>query len=240
MLSLVVTEFTLMMVKPLAKLCWALIWHNIKKLMGKRGNFPWPVFQIQDDAVNVVYFSALLWMCLSTVPYMAVIGPLLLYLHFKWLRFNLSFLMRRPFITDTTGLLVTLQRITCINFIAIGLLMMSQLIITVPYEPTCGPVDGFRAAGPMIWYLDFPLKEVWMVVYQVTLENRGSLLAATCFLMTVLGMMHQVKMKTNRSVVEQMSGVANRHVASLEREMWRIDRQNDLLKRRLEWLEGEK
>lgn len=248
MLSLVVTEFTLMMVKPLAKLCWALIWHNIKKLMGKRGNFPWPVFQIQDDAVNVVYFSALLWMCLSTVPYMAVIGPLLLYLHFKWLRFNLSFLMRRPFITDTTGLLVTLQRITCINFIAIGLLMMSQLIITVPFEPTCGPVDGFRAAGPMIWYLDFPppasllpaLKEVWMVVYQVTLENRGSLLAATCFLMTVLGMMHQVKMKTNRSVVEQMSGVANRHVASLEREMWRIDRQNDLLKRRLEWLEGEK
>jgi len=240
MLSLVVTEFTLMMVKPLAKLCWALIRHNLQKLMGRKGNFPWPVFEIQDDAVNVVYFSALLWMCLSTVPYMAVIGPLLLYLHFKWLRFNLTFLMRRPFITDTTGLLVTLQRITCINFIAIGLLMMSQLIITVPYEPTCGPVDGFRAAGPMIWYLDFPLKEVWMVVYQVTLENRGSLLAATCFLMTVLGMMHQVKMKTNRSVVEQMSGVANRHVASLEREMWRIDRQNDLLKRRLEWLEGEK
>eukprot|EP00439_Symbiodinium_sp_Y106_P063619 s1035_g9.t2 len=221
MLSLVVTEFTLMMVKPLAKLCWALIRHNLQKLMGRKGNFPWPVFEIQDDAVNVVYFSALLWMCLSTVPYMAVIGPLLLYLHFKWLRFNLTFLMRRPFITDTTGLLVTLQRITCINFIAIGLLMMSQLIITVPYEPTCGPVDGFRAAGPMIWYLDFPLKEVWMVVYQVTLENRGSLLAATCFLMTVLGMMHQVKMKTNRSVVEQMSGVANRHVASLEREMGR-------------------
>ncbi|CAE7337464.1 UPF1 [Symbiodinium sp. CCMP2592] len=208
MLSLVVTEFTLMMVKPLAKLCWALIRHNLQKLMGRKGNFPWPVFEIQDDAVNVVYFSALLWMCLSTVPYMAVIGPLLLYLHFKWLRFNLTFLMRRPFITDTTGLLVTLQRITCINFIAIGLLMMSQLIITVPYEPTCGPVDGFRAAGPMIWYLDFPLKEVWMGVYQVTLENRGSLLAAP---------RNPEKIRSSfgcsSKVVEQMSGVANRHAA---------------------------
>ena len=35
-----------------------------------------------------------------------------------------------------------------------------------------------------------------------------------------------------------MSGVANRQVASLSRELWRMERRNDLLKRRLEWLEG--
>mmetsp|Transcript_63536 Transcript_63536/g.141463 ORF Transcript_63536/g.141463 Transcript_63536/m.141463 type:complete len:505 (+) Transcript_63536:253-1767(+) len=237
-LTLAVTEFVMMMFKPLGKLWWAALIFGIKRLMGKKGSFPWPEFQIQETAVHVVYFSALLWMCLSTVPYMAVIGPVLLYLHFKWLKFNLNYLTREPFVTNTTALLVTLQRITCINFVVLGLLMMSQLIITVPYEPTCGPVDGFQAAGPMIWNLNFPLKDWWLDAYNVTLQNRGSIIAVLCALMTVLGMMHQVKMKTNRTVVAQMSGVANRHVAGLERELWRIDRQNELLKRRLEWLEG--
>lgn len=59
--------------------------------------------------MNVVYFSALLWMSLSTVPYMAFIGPFLMcptppkllfqasevrYLHFKWLKFSLRYLTR--------------------------------------------------------------------------------------------------------------------------------------------------
>ncbi|CAK9052540.1 Transmembrane channel-like protein 7 [Durusdinium trenchii] len=237
-LALVVTEFVMMMIKPFVKLGLAATLHWGKARLGMKGAFMWPEFQIQDDAVNVVYFSALLWMSLSTVPYMALIGPLLMYIHFKWLKFSLQYLTRRPFVTETTSLLVTLQRITCFNFVMLGFLIMAQIIIIIPYEPTCGPVNGFQAAGQMIWQLDLPLKDLWSVFYDWTLQNRGSIVVVMLMAMLVLRMLHQVSLRTNRTVVEQMSGVANRQVASLSRELWRLERRNDLLKRRLEWLEG--
>eukprot|EP00913_Durusdinium_trenchii_P007221 g6790.t1 len=92
--------------------------------------------------------------------------------------------------------------------------------------------------GQMIWQLDLPLKDLWSVFYDWTLQNRGSIVVVMLMAMLVLRMLHQVSLRTNRTVVEQMSGVANRQVASLSRELWRLERRNDLLKRRLEWLEG--
>lgn len=237
-IALVVTEFVMMRIKPFLKLAVVYLRHRVKHLLGVKGDFLWPEFQIQDDAVNVVYFSALLWMSLSTVPYMALIGPLLMYIHFKWLKLSLKYLTRRPFVTETTSLLVTLQRISCLNFVVLGFLVMAQIMLIVPYEPNCGPVNGFQAAGQMVWQLDIPLKAVWSDFFAWTLQNRGSIVAVMLMAMLVLWMLHQVSLRTNRSVVEQMSGVANRQVASLSRELWRMERRNDLLKRRLEWLEG--
>eukprot|EP00435_Cladocopium_sp_Y103_P051842 s1201_g16.t1 len=138
-IALVVTEFVMMMIKPFLKLGMAYLRHRVKHLLGVKGDFLWPEFQIQDDAVNVVYFSALVWMSLSTVPYMALIGPLLMYIHFKWLKLSLKYLTRRPFVTETTSLLVTLQRISCFNFVVLGFLVMAQIILIVPYEPLLGP-----------------------------------------------------------------------------------------------------
>jgi len=236
---LLLVELIRKLLSPLARVLVKLCSHGFQKVRGKdAGHFTFPEFDIAVIAVDTIYLFMLLSMVALLVPFFAIVAPFIMYLSFQWLKLCLKRLCSRPFVAESKGLSVALQRCVCVAALFVSLLAGVRLIMTIPSEPTCGPVDGWQPAGMVLLQIDIlGFRNVLRSAADLLYRGFTFWLLATLSLVFLLYLLKEVSRKTNYVVMEQMTNLADRQVASLTREMWRLERQQDLLKKRLEWLQ---
>merc|ERR1711862_944296 len=81
------------------------------------------------------------------VPSVVLVAPLLLFAHFKWLKFALMVLSSRPMVAETSALSVALLQLHCAScalFVALAFLLLTR---SLPHAAGCGPFDAGVAPG---------------------------------------------------------------------------------------------
>ncbi|CAE8721254.1 unnamed protein product, partial [Polarella glacialis] len=238
MSSLVLSEFAItILATPLSNVAVGYATHILSGAMKKQAPFVLPDFEIADFAVDIMYFQGLLWTVMLLSPGMAFITPLILFGHFYWLKFTLYRLTSRPFVAETTALSVTLQRCLCLSALLNAAVAVLVLITTVPHETGCGPFDAYQPPGMMLMEINFWGRDTLATIGTWIASNWGLLLVLVTAVTGLLAMRVGISVRTNRNVLEQMSHNSHRHVDALHKEMWRLSRQGELYKKRLEWLE---
>ncbi|CAE7231869.1 warA [Symbiodinium sp. CCMP2592] len=107
--------------------------------------FPWPTFDIAEVAVDTVYLQLLIWTTQLFMPFVVVLTPVVLWLHFRWLSFQLKHLTSRPFVSDSSRLRVALQRVLCCGAMLYCTGVLFFLMSSFPHEPGCGPFDSHQS-----------------------------------------------------------------------------------------------
>jgi len=234
LLGLVMSELILsLLLKPIVNLFFAAIMHRVRQRKQKDVRFHWPEFNIAVFAVDMICFFDLISIVQRSVPYLALFAPIVLALHFKWLKFTLDRISSRPFVSESSQLDTTLHRIlfvsTCMHF----LYALIVLLKVAPHEPRCGPLDNHQSPGMMLLQLDLPFIGAvgglakWQTSNYVMVLGFCSILALLLFLRLA------VSRSTNQKVLDQMADTSQRQIDALHRELWRLETQGDLLKRRI-------
>ncbi|CAJ1353869.1 unnamed protein product [Effrenium voratum] len=239
--SLTNSELVFAILKPLTKLVKAGVVHfsGISRLWRseKKAVFEWPQFDIAEAAVDTVYLQLLIWCTQLFMPFIAVLTPLLLWLHFKWLSIQLQRLTSRPFVSDSSRLRVALQRVLCVGALLYFMGVLFFLNSKFPHEPNCGPFDSHQTPGAMIFDLQFDFKSylaegmdffarIWLVVLLVLIFG---------VLMLVLRIV--MARRTNDKVLEAMAETSHRQVEALHKEMFRLEQKADICRKRIDWIE---
>lgn len=115
-------------------------------------------FETTDEVVWLLYFQAIMWVSFIFYPYLAVIAPVVMYLHFKFIYYRLrnwkiSPQMATNKVTSGNYIMIFLN----VTFIACAFLYGLFLLIKVPHSnwvsstsTLCGPfVDNTLASKPV-------------------------------------------------------------------------------------------
>lgn len=134
-----------------------------------------------------------------------------------------------------------MQRIFAVSALKTVLVACFLFTRTLPHEPKCGPFDSYQSPGGMLF--GFSLKASFVIVLEdivLFLDSSWSvILSVMTMVMLLLCLRVQVSRYTNRQIIEQMALTSQRHVMSLRKEIWRLEQQGELLKRRLGWMESD-
>lgn len=240
MLSFVVTEGILTLwLSPLWGLASAWAWH---RGTGRNvSTFKKPVFDIPDTAVNLLYFQMLLWTTTLLVPALVLLVPVILYLHFKWLKLSLVHLSSRPFVAETCGLTVTLLQL--LVFACLFHLGLSHClaVLPLPHASGCGPFDSDSRPIAVVKSLFGQgwLNSAWNIVDAFFDKSVvGILVGAVCAVALVAVLHTSGGLKAHRVALEGLQASMKHQVQLLENELWRMERRSELLKKRLAWHEG--
>eukprot|EP00930_Biecheleria_cincta_P027632 TRINITY_DN1937_c0_g1_i1.p1 TRINITY_DN1937_c0_g1~~TRINITY_DN1937_c0_g1_i1.p1 ORF type:complete len:1097 (+),score=93.68 TRINITY_DN1937_c0_g1_i1:147-3437(+) len=205
--------------------------------VGNRAFFKWPEFEIADSAVDTVYVQFLMWLTVRYIPTAAIAMPVILFLHFKWLKITLKYLASRPFITETSALRVNLQRVLLIICIAFALIVIISQFFRTPFEARCGPYDSHQAPARMTLSLLPPdafdtisdtfdwFAKSWLLVLVI---------AFICILQNLLQL--SVLQSANESVLEQMHISGEEQQGYLRLRRYRLMEKIELYRKRISWL----
>uniref|UniRef100_A0A7S2JMI8 TMC domain-containing protein n=1 Tax=Zooxanthella nutricula TaxID=1333877 RepID=A0A7S2JMI8_9DINO len=237
--SLVATELLVgMLIKPVSDLVSAWLTHKLLKCAFKSTEkFQKPEFEIADSAVQEIYFQCLLWVTQLLVPPMAVITPLLLLLNFKWSKFALVRLTSRPFVSETSALSVTLLQILGFSCIVYAGLVYTLVSRPLPHSPSCGPFKSGVAPWQMVTDMELP----GVAVVTRILTAFATVILASILVISVVALLKSaVGLRAHRAAIDQLQAVLARNVDALQQELARLERQGELMKKRLEWHEKQK
>lgn len=237
LLSLVVSEFVLSLaLRPLTTLACAYGFHFLFKSFNFSSEFEKPPFDIADYAVDVMYFQCLLWSTAVFVPSLVVVAPCLFFLHFKWLKFTLLALTSRPFVAETAALSVTLLQVNCVSCLCFVGMVYSVATRDLPHEPGCGPFESGVAPAIMLQRINTPGAATVGSILLWCKDHPGVLFPVLALLIFVT-LMQRNRSRALHSTLGQLQNASQRHVEALEGELWRMERQNELLSRRVQWHE---
>ncbi|CAE8587692.1 unnamed protein product, partial [Polarella glacialis] len=236
MLLLLVTEFMLtLLLKPLIIVARQYVAHF--RSMGAVARLP--EFSIDDFAVDIMYFQGILWFTQILVPTIAVLAPLLWFLHFKWLKFNLTRLTSRSFTSETTLLNACMLRILLATCLINSGTAFFFLLNPSPHEPGCGPFDSHQSPGMMMTKLDTPLQSVLTEVVSLTQRSSGSLL----FVLSVLGLMVLMRLaassSTNERVRTTFASELQRTLSVMDLRLFRLQKQQEVYQTRYQRTQSE-
>lgn len=116
-------------------------------------------FETTDEVVWLIYFQSIIWVSFIYYPYMAILAPIVLYLHFKFIYFRLRKWKIQPqMVTNkvTSGSYIML--FLNITFIAIAFLYALFLLEETPHynwvsssSTLCGPFpDNTKGNQPVV------------------------------------------------------------------------------------------
>jgi len=234
LLSLVASEFVLSLaLKPftilLSDAIYAAVFH---------APFEMSPFEIADYAVDIIYFQCLLWATVVFVPTVVFLAPMLLFGHFKWLKSVLLNLSSRPFVAETSKLCVSQLQIHCVACVLFMAFVTALATTSLPHANGCGPFNNWEKPYIMLKDLhwDFPGKAGLSTFGKFILQNPQIIfgVAALIFLLSFFG---RNRIKALQIAISQLQQASQRHVEALEGELWRMERQNELLNRRVQWQE---
>mmetsp|Transcript_14079 Transcript_14079/g.26309 ORF Transcript_14079/g.26309 Transcript_14079/m.26309 type:complete len:178 (+) Transcript_14079:1-534(+) len=171
------------------------------------------------------------------MPFVVVLTPIVLWLHFKWLSFQLRFLTSRPFVSDSSRLRVALQRVLCCG----AMLYCSGVIFFVmssfPHEPGCGPFDSHQTPGHMIFDVEFGFRAQLMDIMDFATRLWLLILMVLIFMVFMLWLRAAVARRTNVKVLDTLAASAQQQVDNLYKEMMRLEQKADNYRKRIEWIE---
>jgi hypothetical protein len=237
LLSLVASEFLLSLVlRPVNSLLVAYVWHVLFKSCSISSGFEKPQFELADYSVDTIYFQCLLWSTAVWSPWVVVASPILLLADFKWKKVSLFRLSSRPFVAETAALSVELLRLTilsCLFFVAMAYTVSTR---PLPHAAECGPFESRMAPGAMLGRIDAPGSETVKDIVTWCKDHPGVLLPIIAALFFA-GLQQRTRSKALHATLGQVQNASQRHVEALEGELWRMERQNELLNRRVQWHE---
>jgi len=234
LLSLVATEFALILLRPLNTLISAYGMHFA--WMCSTSDFMKPTFDMADYAVDLIYFQCLLWSTAVWAPSIVIVAPLLFLCHFKWLKFALYTLSSRPFVAETSALSVSLLQLNCVSsllFVGIAYALVTRAL---PHDAGCGPFESRLAPGAMLSRIETPGIATARSVILWCWQHPGVLFPLLALLI-LLALTQRNRSRALHATLGQLQNASQRHVESLEAELWRMERQNELLNRRVQYHE---
>lgn len=248
--SLTNSELAFSMLKPFTKLVRAAFLHfsGVSRLLtckkrtddlGRRVKqpFPWPTFDIAEVAVDTVYVQLLIWTTQLFMPFVVVLTPVVLWLHFRWLSFQLKHLTSRPFVSDSSRLRVALQRVLCCGAMLYCTGVLFFLMSSFPHEPGCGPFDSHQTPGHMIFDLEFGFRTQLAEIMSFVTRIWMIILLVLVFMVFMLWLRMIVARRTNLKVLDTLAATSQRQVENLYKEMMRLEQKADNYRKRIEWIE---
>eukprot|EP00931_Biecheleriopsis_adriatica_P028190 TRINITY_DN16850_c0_g1_i1.p1 TRINITY_DN16850_c0_g1~~TRINITY_DN16850_c0_g1_i1.p1 ORF type:complete len:449 (-),score=72.17 TRINITY_DN16850_c0_g1_i1:40-1386(-) len=195
-----------------------------------------PTFRVANQAVDVLYLFFIMRCSVAFVPYMAFAGPIFLWIALKYSKFYLKTLSRRPFLSDPLGVLVTMQHLFCFTVLGQWMLTIMQLIYWLPYEATCGPLDGFQSGWMTLQQLDIPLKELGDYAQDLLRSNATLTSLIMVVVLALLVIANFAVRGAQSSLVSLAAASSSQQENILTREIRKMEGATHLLVRRHDWL----
>lgn len=237
LLSLVASELLLSLAfRPVSSLLSAYVFHLLFKSLNISNDFKRPVFDMADYGVDIIYFQCLLWSTAIWVPSLVIFAPVMLFVHFKWLKFTLLRLSSRPFVAETAALSVTLLQLTCVSCLISVAMCYALATKGLPHALGCGPFESEIAPGIMLGRIDVTGVETVKSILIWCEAHPGVILPVFAFFI-FLWLSQRNGAKALQAALGQVQNIAHRQVEALEAELWRMERQNEVLNRRVQFHE---
>ena len=105
-----------------------------------------------DEVVWLLYFQTVIWMAIVWSPFIAIVAPFLLYTMFKFIRFKLEFLQKKPLKSTNAEdlgnyIMIFLNIGFVVIYVVISIFMSQNLEhsnynVNASTTAQCGPIDN--------------------------------------------------------------------------------------------------
>lgn len=198
--------------------------------------FTYPVFDISSFAVDAVYFQLLLWVATVFMPALVILQPLLLFLHFKWLKFGLLHLMSKSYMADNSSLTAEMLQLLAVASFLFAVL--TYLLLTTPMDhlPNCGPFDSRRSPGKM-------LDDLANVRGTIDQQRIGAIIAwlglnfvnipvVASLILCIMALWWRSNALAHSVMLQELKNRNERHVESLEKQLWKVNQKLSIVEQR--------
>lgn len=235
--SLVMTEFAIgQVVAPVQQYAIAHVKH---KVLRKKDKVELPMFEIPEKVVNTTYFQGLILICMLIAPFTTLVAPFLLLWNFKWMQLTLHRLSQPVGASESSDIGVLILRLfcaTCAIFCAYSYIFVTY---SFPHADGCGPFKS--ATEKVVSFKTTAATYIAEVSSDSVLVNLVKAAVQTPIYYVALsiiffaqGLFRSNKVQVLYASLGQIRINSSLQIGAAEREKRRLQRQNDMLKQRLE------